>query len=212
MAEVKLGKLPGQPNKQVEVKTIVEAAEMQRAPMGQRLFHAFFMVDSPKQIMENLMFKVLVPSIKQLTENLFNRGIHMLFFGEDSAASTAITGSDKSFVSYGSFYSGQQPPKQADQALKVRTLTDFDMPIIKPTKEKPDAEAAANEVLAQMRDLISLRAPNGWATVSEFYQSVSRTPEWTDAYYGWYDLSTAKVVPVENGWFLVQMPKAVILQ
>lgn len=212
MAEVKLGKLPGQ-SKPIEVKTIVESAEMQKAPMGKRLFHAFFMVDSPKQILDNLLFKVTVPSIKQLMENLFNRGIHMLFFGEDSLGVPSQTvNSNQSFVSYGSFFSGSNHGNTAEQALKVRTLADFDMPIIAPTAENPDAEKQANLVIAQMRELIGVRAPNGYAKVSELYQSVGRTPEFTDEYYGWYDLSAAKAVPLGDGRYLVQMPKAVMLR
>ena len=199
-----MGKLPVQQSKQVEVKALVDSADMQKAPMGQRLFHAFFMVDSPKQIFDNLLFKVLVPNIKQLTENLFNRGVHMLFFGEDVPTATVTSSqNDKSFVSYGSFFGG--PSNTSDQVLKVRTLTDFDMPIIKPTREEPDAEKKARQVIEQLKEVIDMR---GYAKVSELYQSVSRSPALTDEYYGWRDLSTAKAVPLGDGRYLVQMPKA----
>lgn len=209
MAEVKLGKSPAQ--KAVTVKPIVEAAEMQKAPMGTRLFHAFFMVDSPKQIFDNLLFKVFVPSIKELLENMFNKGVHMMFFGDTVLTQPTTTAQNgQSFVSYGSFWNGKQPEtKNGQQLLNVTGLGDFDMPIIRPTQERPDAKAAAEEVLKQMRDLIGYQ---GYARVSDLYMSVSRTPDWTDEYCGWYKLDGASIIPTQDGGYLVQMPKAVLLK
>lgn len=198
MAEVKFGSnLPQTPTPPKEVKVIGQAEGMQKQPLGKRLFHAFFMVSSPKEIGDRLLFKVFVPQMKALMEGLLGKGIHMLFFGDEGLPSSApSTTSNTSFVNYGSFSSGTQASQ-----LQVRANLDFDMPIM-------DSQEKALQVIQQLREILAYQ---GYVQVAQLYTSVSRTPDWTDEYYGWRDLSAAAAVPQVDGRWLVSLPKAVRL-
>lgn len=211
MAKVELGK-PAAPktNQSVEVKPIVTNADMQKPPMSKRLFHAFFMADSPKMIFDDLLFKVFVPSIKELLENMFHKGVHMMFYGDLNLPQTTSTvNPQNSFVSYGSFFSSpNQQKKTAAQVLQIRSKTDFDMPILT-GDENETAREKAVKVIQQLQEIIAYR---GFASVSELYQSVSRSPDFTDEYYGWKNLTGAMPVDLPDGRCLVQLPEAVLLR
>ena len=196
MAEVNL---PGKQQAK-DVKPVVNAVDMQKQPLGKRLFHAFFMANSIKEIGDNLLFQVFIPQLKTMVEGMFGKGVHMLFFGDTNvttAPTTTNTITGTNFVNYGAV---QQQTKAA--VLTVRTATDFDMPIV-PTKED------ALKVINELREIIKI---NGYATVGQMYITVNRTPDYPDEYYGWRDLSSADAIPQPDGRWLVGLPKAVILR
>lgn len=153
--------------------------------------------DDTKSVGSYIMWDVLIPAAKNTISEMVSSGIEMLLFGEARGSSTRRD-KGKSYVSYNSLYRDRDRDRDRGRQdnYRIRANHKFDDIII-------ESRGEAEEVLSSLVDLID---NYDVATVSDFYDLVGMTSDFTDNKYGWRNLNRATVNRVREGYILV-MPK-----
>lgn len=151
-----------------------------------------FIAEDAGRVGEYVTTDILIPSLKKLALDLIKNTADILFNGYSGSSRSNIPASK---VSYGSYF---RPDERAGfRQHTTRTTYSYDNIIL---ENRGDAEM----VLAQMDEIIS---KYGCARVLDLYELVGMTGSYTDQNYGWYDLRTASVLRVQDG-YLLKLPRA----
>lgn len=145
-----------------------------------------------------ILYDILIPAAKNTLSEMVSSGIEMLLFGENRRTSVRRD-RDKSYISYNSI-SRDRSDRDRSAAYRVRANHHFDEIII-------DSRAEAEEVLSSLVELIDTY---GVATVSDFYDLIGMTSDFTDNKYGWKNLNRSSVNRVRDGYIL-SMPRPIPL-
>ena len=135
--------------------------------------------------------EVLVPALKNMVSDAVSQGFERILFGEARPRSSARSGR----TNY-STYSDRTMDNRRDMSRRARATHDFSDVIL-------DNRGDAEDVLDRLRDLISQFEV---ATVSDLYDLVGLTGEFTDDKWGWYDLKSASVRVIRGG-YLLNLPR-----
>lgn len=119
----------------------------------------------------------------------------MILYGGNGRTKKNSTASK---VSYRSFY--EKPSERRDYGTTSVRGYSYDDIIL---YNRGDAE----DVIYRMEELISMY---GLVSVADLYELVGITGSYTDNKYGWYDIRSASVVRVRDG-YLLKFPKAIPL-
>lgn len=116
----------------------------------------------------------------------------MILYGESRHSRNSSSGGSK--ISYQKYYereTGYKTPTRvnATYGYEVREFI---------LDNRGDAES----VLDQIQDLMS---EYGVVTVSDYYDLVGVSGQFTDNYYGWTDMNGMRTRAVRNGW-LIELP------
>ena len=116
----------------------------------------------------------------------------MILYGESRHSRSSSSGGSK--ISYQKYYereTGYKTPTRvnATYGYEVREFI---------LDNRGDAES----VLDQIQDLMS---EYGVVTVSDYYDLVGVSGQFTDNYYGWTDMNGMRTRAVRNGW-LIELP------
>lgn len=161
--------------------------------------------DDTKSVGSYILYDVLIPAAKDLISDMISGAVDMALFGERRRGSRTIRDRDKSYVNYNSVsYKGRQggsPSRDSrDISRSARARHDFDEIVIQTRGE-------AEDVLSH---LVDLTIDYGQATVSDLYDLVDITGNYTDEKYGWTDLRNASISRVRGG-YLINLPRAQLL-
>lgn len=132
---------------------------------------------------------VLVPALQDMISDMIIGGIEMLFGTRKNTRS--YRDRNVTHVNYGSFSDDRRNVSKVSRARHS-----FDDIVLKDRGE-------AEEVIS---NLVDLTIDYGVATVADLYDLVGVRADFTDAKYGWTDLSTARTRRVQGGYFL-DLPK-----
>lgn len=135
---------------------------------------------------------VLIPAGKKLFVEMVNSGANILAYG------SAKQSTSRSVVDKVSFRKYWDEPGRRTEEPRARSRFDYDEITF---DDKNDALA----VLDGLDDLI---ATYGFARVSDLYQLVGKSCEYTCEYYGWDNLASARVVGTSEGYVL-DMPRVI---
>lgn len=150
--------------------------------------------DSSSNVLEYIVWDVLVPAAKNTISDIIKGGLDMLLFGEGSAPSRQVRRErGKSYVSYRSYYDGD---RRDNYRVNHRATHNFDDLIF-------DRREEAEEVLNRLGDLID---EYNMASVADFYDMVGVTSNFTDQKWGWYNINTARVVRCRDG-YTIRLPR-----
>lgn len=155
-----------------------------------------FLGDDTKSVGQYILYDVLIPAAKSTISDMVTGGIEMLLFGE--SRSSGRSRRSRTYSNYSSYYSGERERKPT--IYHSRSRHSFD-DIILETRE--DAE----EILTSLVDYIE---DYGQATVSDLYDFLGKTGDFTDNKWGWDNLRTASVSRVREG-YLLNLPKPIPL-
>jgi hypothetical protein len=146
--------------------------------------------DNAKNVGSYLKDEVFIPSAKKLLVDLIKNGAETLFYG---SVDRSRRGSVVDRVSYDSFSNSRryEEPRQ-------RVAFDYDQICI---NDRGEAEM----VLARLDEVIDTY---GWARVSDLYDLIGVTCDYTCNNYGWNNLSTARVVLARGGGYKFDLPRA----
>lgn len=210
MAEVKMPNdldLPSnsivQPDKQIDtnsgrdrkVKKIAQG-KVAKKGYGRKFADVFFgeeVVDVKGYILQD----VLIPAIKDTISDVVTGGIEMLLFGERRGRGGRKQNGG-SYTSYSSYYGGANS-RNAGRSNETRStgrnngrysIEDIIL----------ESRGEAEEVLDNMIDAIK---DYGMVSVADMYDMVGITGAFTDNSWGWFDLSSATVRRVRDGYLLV---------
>ena len=135
---------------------------------------------------------VLIPSAKKLFVEMVNSGANILAYGSAKQSERRSPVDKVSFRKY-----WDEPSRRVEEP---RSQSRFDFDEIAFT-DKADAMA----VLDGLDDIL---AQYGFVRVSDIYALIGKSCEYTCEYYGWDNLSTARVVGTSEGYVL-DMPRVI---
>lgn len=168
--------------------------------LGKR-FKETFLGENMDNVVGYIIQDVLIPAAKSTISDIVSGGIEMLLFGTSKGRRTNTYNRNDSRVSYQKYYKeNERKDGRRDITVAARARHNFDDIIIA-------SRAEAEEVRNNLVDLI---ADYQVATVSDLYDLVGITSEFTDNKYGWDDLSTSKIIRVRDG-YLIDLPKPVVI-
>lgn len=154
-----------------------------------------------------LMREVIIPGSKDLITDLINRGTERALYGtEVTPRSRYSRGASRTtkgtYTSYDRMAKTSPPWEENRRGISPsnRALHNFEEVVIADRQE-------AEMVLSRLDDLI-MRFDI--ATVSDFYQLVGITGNYTDDKYGWNSLSSSQIVRVRDG-YLIKLPPTIPL-
>lgn len=192
-------------SKKIE-KVVVGSVVRQKKPLGRRFLDTFFGGDA-QGVVGYVFIDVLVPAAKDMIADAVTTGIERMIFGEvrsSNRRSSIRSNSSSGYVSYNRFSSGQAPGRREDPrdlSRKARGSHDFDEIILA-------TRAEAQEVIGRLFDLVSQYEV---ATVSDLYELVGVSGNYTDEKWGWTDIRGAGVTRVRNG-YLLDLPRPELLK
>lgn len=182
--------------KKIDQVVTGEVIRRKRSPFA-RLTQNFVTEDSGS-VIEYLLVEVLVPAAKSLVYDIFTQGLERKLYGEARPKSPNQRGYTNYAAKTHSSATVRYSPGGTVTPLNrmQRVNHDFSEIIL---EKRSDAE----DVLDRLRDLIG---DYGMATVSDFYDLVGLTGEFTDDKWGWRDLRNARIHPTRDGYTL-RFPK-----
>lgn len=173
-----------------------------KKPIGERFAETFF-GGTVKDTKAFTVHEIIVPAIKNLVYESFTGALDRLlnggngrtgYSGYNKIVSGGVSIFTPSNTSYSSMYSNKNKPAVGGYSSSRNP----DM-LIFPNRQS--ADAVLNALRSQILEY-------GVASVSDMYDfadSSSRS-SFTDTYYGWTDLSAARVKPERGGYVLVLPP------
>ncbi|HEY2455627.1 MAG TPA: hypothetical protein VGI71_24030 [Scandinavium sp.] len=178
---------------------VVEGEVVQRKKSTAGRFLSKFISDDSQGVGEYVIMEVLLPAAKNMVSDAVSQGIERLLFGDAKPSRSG----HRAYTNYSRNATGQRyipgsPMSDPRPPLsrQARASHDFDDIIIA-------SRAEAEEVLDRLRDLINQYEV---ATVSDLYDLVGLTGEFTDDKWGWDDLRSASIRAIRGG-YLLNLPR-----
>lgn len=193
---------------QKKVEKVVQGVVVRRKKsLGKRMAETFTGGDA-KGVWGYVMMDVLLPAAKDMVADAVSQGVERMIFGEARSASRRTgqrPGGNNGFVSYNRYSPNTPRDNRREEprhnpSRRARANHDFDE-IILPTRVE------AEEVVDRLFDLV---AKYDQATISDLYDLVGVSGNFTDEKYGWTDIRGAGVTRIRNG-YLLDLPKPEIL-
>lgn len=182
-----------------KIKKVVSGkVVMRKKSLGKRFLETFI-GDDINSVFSYIVHDVLIPAAKDTIEDLVKGSIEMVLRGERKGTRTRRD-QGKSYVSYNSYSSSNRRDDRREISNRNRARHNFDEIVI-------SSRAEAEEVLSQLVDLI---IDYKQATVSDLYDMVDITSNFTDDKYGWTDLRGASTTRARDGYVL-NLPKPILL-
>jgi hypothetical protein len=181
-------------------KVVSGTVVTRKKSLGKRFLDTFI-ADDVSSVSSYIVHDVLVPAAKSTISELVETALEMLLFGEKRGTRTRRD-QGRSYVSYNNYSQGGRRDERdrRDTAAINRARHNFDDIILASRGE-------AEEVLSH---LVDLTIDYGQASLSDLYDLVGITGNFTDNKYGWTDLSSASVSRVRDGYML-NLPKATLI-
>lgn len=183
-----------------KVKTIAQAKKVKK-PVGKRIVEEMT-GDDTESVLSYILYDVLIPAAKNTISEMVSGGIQMLLFGESNKDSRIRNDRGRSYVSYQKYYDRDDRDRRDRRHDRARSRYDFEDIAF-------DTRAEAEDVLSYLLDCLE---EYDLVSVSDFYDIVGMTSEYTDAKWGWYNLSRAGVMKSRHGYFYLQLPRPMALE
>ena len=157
-------------------------------------FADVFVAEDASNVVDYIWMDVLIPTIKNTISDIITNGVDMMLWG-------AVKGNKRrpsnTYVSYRDYSSRD---RRDDRTATRRSGYSFD-DIVIPSRQEAD------EVLEKMDEIIDRY---DIVSVSDYYDLVGETGNYTDNKYGWSSLRTAEVVRVRDG-YIIKLPKPKVI-
>lgn len=176
-------------------KIVTGSVTQEKKTLGRKIKETLFGEDI-NSVSSYIIHDVIVPAAKNTISEMVSGGIEMLLYGETRGTRT-MRDRGKSYVSYNRM---KEPERQRPMSNVNKARHNFD-------DIKLESRIDAEEVLSNLVDLIE---DYGSASVADLYALVGLDSAFTDNKYGWFNLNTATVSRVRNG-YLLDLPKPILI-
>jgi len=193
---------PKKEPKKIEQVTTSEVIR-KKPGLGKR-FQQIFIGGDASSVWEYVAYDVLLPAAKDMVSDAVSTGIERMLFGEGKSPSRRGRGTSYAtgHTNYGGYSKpgssvsryGKEEPRQMSR--RARAAHNFDEIFLA-------TRAEAEEVITRLFDLVDRYDS---ASVSDLYELVGITGDFTDEKYGWVDLRGAGVTRSREG-YLLNLPK-----
>lgn len=185
------------PDKKVE-KVIKGEVVKRKKGLGRKIVETF-KGDDDHNVGEFLVLDVAIPALKSLLSDLVIQGVERTLFGDGRSAPSRRPSPGSRSTSYTSYNRYSSPSGRAGEADGPRTISsrarashEFDEIVL----------ATRGEAESVLDSLVELVNNYDVATVSDLYDLVGITGNFTDEKWGWFDLRSASIRPVRGGYLL----------
>lgn len=173
----------------------------QKKGLGKK-FSETIMGEETKGVWDYVLQDVLIHAAKTMICDMVGWGgaAEMILFGDRNGGRGGRKTGSGAKTSYTSYYSGSnggRSDSRREMSRTGRARHDFDEIVL-------ETRGEAEEVLSNM---VGLCIDYGMASVSDLYEYVGIQSNYTDAKWGWTNLSDAHVSRVRDG-YLINLPRA----
>lgn len=152
-----------------------------------------FISEDAANLKSYIIGDVLIPAAKKAISDIVSNGVDMILYG-GKAPDRNRRGSSN-YISYRDY-----SRKDDDRRPSYNTArSDFEDIVF-------DCRSDAEAVLDQMHDICGRY---GFVTVADLFDMADRTPPYTANRYGWTNVSSAEVVRLTGGGYIIRLPRAV---
>lgn len=180
--------------KEKKVEKVVKGKVRRKKKSSMTKFADVFVAEDASNVVDYIWMDVLIPTIKNTISDIITNGVDMMLWG-------AVKGNKRrpsnTYVSYRDYSSRD---RRDDRTATRRSGYSFDDIVIPSHQE-------ADEVLEKMDEIIDRY---DIVSVSDYYDLVGETGNYTDNKYGWSSLRTAEVVRVRDG-YIIKLPKPKVI-
>ena len=141
---------------------------------------------------------VLVPAIKKAVLDIVTDGLHMIFYGDRGYSTSKRSTVDR--VSYDRQYRKAETSRNEPRTSSRNRFSYEDVIV--------DTRGEAERVIDLMGEIIE---SYGMVRVTDLYDLVDLSCDYTCHNYGWVDISRAEAVRLRDGSYMIKMPKALHL-
>lgn len=192
------------PEKKIE-RITVGAVTRRKKPLGKR-FAEIFGAGDAQGVLVYIATDVLLPAAKDMMSDAVSQGVDKMLFGEvrsrPRSSASSRPGTSSGYVSYNNRYAVNpgnrrdrtEPPAQTRRA---KTAQAFDELVL-------ETRAEADEVLTM---LFSCIEEYGQVTVSDLYDMLGMSADFTDEKWGWEDMRGSTITRVKGGGYLLDLPR-----
>ena len=140
---------------------------------------------------------MLIPAAKKAISDIVSNGIDMILYGETRSkkSSTGAT-----YVSYDRFSDRRDSRGERYSSSRSPAYSCGEIIV--------DSRGEAEEVLRQLDALIETY---DCASVSDLYEMVGLTGNFTDNRYGWDSIRNVTIYRTRDGGYAIKMPKPIVL-
>ena len=189
--------LPATPEEKPKVEKVITGKVKTKKKSQVTKFADIFISEDAANVKSYVFMDVLVPAIKKAISDIVTDGIDMILYGGTGQSRKRSGGSNATYVSYRNYSDrDRRDDRRRDDGYRSRSRYSFEDIIL-------DNRADAEEVLDRLDELLDQYS---MVRVSDLYDLVGITGEYTDNKYGWTSLSTARVEPVRGGGYMLKMP------
>ncbi len=174
-----------------KIEKVVNGSVKCQKKSGFQKLISIFIPEDVADVKNYIIMDVLVPAAKKAISDT----IDMFLYGETGYTRKK---SSSSRVSYGRYYEDKARENKIKSSYETKSGYEFENIIL---QSRGEAEA----VLEQLDELIS---QYGIISVSDLYETVGITGNYTDNKYGWTSIERAQVVRLRTGEYLLKMPRA----
>jgi hypothetical protein len=174
------------------IEKITSGEVIQRKPSK---FREAFSGDDTNSVISYIFFDVIIPAAKSMLADATSQFIERILFGEGRRSS----GGRQGYTSYNKLYNGPRnsnKPVRPEISSRGRANHNFNEVIL---SSRGEAEHVLDSLIALIEDY-------GVATVSDLYDLVGITGNFTDDKWGWYELRGSNISRVREGW-LINLPQ-----
>lgn len=188
------GKKASREERKIVDKVITGKVIERKKPLGQKIKDTFI-GENMHNVGRFVLFDVLVPAAKSMIVDAMSKGTERAFYGETRRNNTS--GSRSNYTPYNQMSpTSRRPEQRRDISYRARATHDFNEIVL-------ETRGEAEEVIDQLNNLLD---DYQVVTVSELYDTVGITGDFTDDKWGWTDLRTAHITRVREG-YLLNMPR-----
>lgn len=201
--------VPNEPKKEREKRIttpVIEGKVIQRKKTIPQRFRAVMISGDPKVSLRDSMDQVFIPDFKRAILNTMKNTLDRIFLGDGIPARRDMIQTATGMVTRVAYESARgtfQGQSQQRNAPAPRALT----------WQQRATHSFDNIILAQREDAIQVITDlqtcienYGQARVTDLYDAIGVTSDYTDEAWGWLDLSQAGYRPESEG-YLLRLPK-----
>lgn len=183
-------------NKKTKAEKVTHGRIETRKPgLTKRLVRIFVAEDIP-DIKTFLITDVLIPAIRDTFVDLMENGARMIAYGSTAGSHRKNKNNPQTTYTYYNGYFQSSNKQQNKPQQNAVVSKDFDEIVF---SEKGDAEL----VLDQMLEILSTY---NQVSVNDLYDLIGKTGDFTDANWGWTNLSSACTKRVSGG-YIISFPR-----
>lgn len=160
-------------------------------------FMSNFISEDAKSVKSYVFGEVLIPAIKKAISDIVTDGIDIILYGESRKGSRRSPSGGVTYNSYSGYYNDRRPRMNERQALTTPGYFCEDIIL--------DKRADAEEVLTRLDELIEAY---GLVRVSDLYDLVGMSCDFTYNNYGWTNIRNANIQRTRDGGYAIKMPRA----